>query len=285
MLRKILNFNKSGKKNNTLNLGLAYGAGGALVLVLVVLSLIFLGSGRSFGDWFGRDRGLAGDSTATKLRATVISHKGCEPDKCYSLEPLFDAIKEANGNFVSLDTVYAGSRAADDLIKKYNIDRVPALLITGELEENPQLAQFWPLLGEVIDGVFIFREVIPPFIELSSGQLKEGIFSITYLTDDSCADCYDVYLHENALFNLGMDPREGRAVDVSSAEGKLLIDQYQIKFVPTILLKGELDVYSGLQEIWSFYGEVADDGTYIFTGMDVMGNYRDLTNNQVIKVE
>ena len=146
------------------------------------------------------------------------------------------------------------------------------------------MAQAWPVLGEVIDGVFVFRELIPPYIEVASGNLR-GQFSTTYLTDESCEDCYDVNVHMVALNNLGLTVGESSTFDVSSDQGKELLDKYSITKVPTIILSGDLSEYQGLQQVWPLVGEVTSDGSYVFTKMEEMGTYRDLDTGEVVEVE
>jgi hypothetical protein len=139
-------------------------------------------------------------------------------------------------------------------------------------------------LGEVIDDIFVFRQLIPPYIEVASGNLR-GQFSLVYLTDDSCDECYDVTLHDMALTNLGLKPQSSQTIDVSSSDGQDLVDKYDITLVPTVVMNGDLSEYSSLQQVWPVVGTIADDGAYIFTGMNEMGTHRDLETGDIIEIE
>ena len=100
-----------------------------------------------------------------------------------------------------------------------------------------------------------------------------------------CDDCYDISLHDTALTNLGLSPKSAATFDVSSDQGKSLVQEYNITKVPTILMSGDLSEYQGLQQVWSLVGEVSDDGTYIFTGLEEMGTYKDLESGKVVEIE
>jgi hypothetical protein len=157
-------------------------------------------------------------------------------------------------------------------------------LVSGELDKDPSLAGFWTELGRVIDGVFVLDEILPPYISVETGELK-GLVSGTFITDESCEECYDVTLHKNALLNLGVTLENEKTVDISTDEGKALIEKYNIIDVPTILIYGETEEYRALNDIWSQYGDIASDGTLVFTGMEVMGNYYDLEEDEFVEID
>lgn len=259
--------------------GLSYGLGGALILVVIILAVVFSGS---IKDKFSGDDDGSSDPNAAELRFTIIAPENCED--CWNVDLFFEAMAQYNIKELGRETLNVNDKKAQNLIDQYAITQVPTILIAGELDKDPNLAQAWPNLGEVIDGVFIFRRIVPPFIEISSGELR-GKFSVIYLDDASCDECYDVALHDNALLNLGMQTDDKRTVDIDSDEGKELIEKYSITAVPTIFLAGDLTVYEGLAQVWPIFGQIADDGVYYFTGMEAMGNYRDLESGQVIEVD
>jgi hypothetical protein len=267
-------------KSQGFSRGLMIGLAGALVLVVVILAIVFAGSIKN--KLFNRGAGGGGD--LAKLRITIVTSKKCENNSCFDINLFLQALRQNQIKETGLDTVYIENRSGKKLVEKYKITKVPTVLIAGELDKNAILQKAWPVLGEVIDKVFVFREVIPPYIEVASGQLK-GVVNVVYLTDNSCAKCYDVNIHNFALKNLGITPKESKTLDVSSDEGKALVEKYKIKVAPTILLFGELDEYKNLQQIWPTYGEVTSDNTYIFTKVDEMGTYKDLVKNKVVEIE
>jgi len=261
-------------KISSMKKGLIYGGAAALVVVIIILAVVFW-------PW---NKGAKNTNTAadSKLKVTIITKKDCTD--CFDVNLLLDALKQNNAKITKQTTEYLGDKDAQKLIDKYKITKVPTVLISGDLDKNPTLQNLWKNLGEVIDKVFVFRQVIPPYIDVASGQLK-GKITVTYLTDQSCKTCYDVKLHEVALKNLGIEAKDTKTVDISSAEGKDLVSKYKIDKVPTILLSGEVVEYQQLVQLWPTYGKITDDKTYIFTKLDVMGTYMDLAKDKVVEVD
>lgn len=268
-------------QNKGLIRGSLYGLGGALIIVIIVLIVIF-GPSIWGKNKAGVNVNTPPDASAAKIRITIITKKDC-PD-CFDINLLTDAIKQNQADITGQETLYLGDKKTDQLVQKYKITKVPTMLVAGELDKNANLQGLWQNLGEVVDGVFVFRQVIPPYIDVASGQLK-GKVSLILLSDNSCQECYDVKLHEVALKNLGLEPKDTKTVDISSDEGKALVKKYKIDKAPTLLLNGEVSEYANLIQIWPTYGRVTDDQTYIFTKLEVMGTYKDLTKNKVVVVE
>ncbi len=283
MLKFFKKNEEDGKKENLIR-GLVYGLGGAFVILIIVLLIIFGGKikNRLSGDNANTDTNKSAGVEAPKLRITVVTSRNCE-GKCFDINLFLDALKQNGIEEVGSEVVYIEDTQGKDLVTKYKIEEVPTVLISGELDKNPQLAQAWTALGEIIDNVFVFRKLIPPYIEVATGNLR-GTFSLVYLTDEACTDCYDIKLHDTALGNLGLISKDVKSIDVDSEDGKALVSQYEIVDVPTILLKGDLSEYTGLQQIWPQVGKITDDGTYIFTKLDEMGSYMSLKTGKLVVV-
>jgi len=258
------------EKKKTFTKGLVIGIIVAIVILVIVLVIVLpkiLGSGSGAAK------------NPAKLKVTIITQKDCAG--CWDVNLLLDAIKEGNVKITDTKTLYTDSANTKKLIDQYKITKIPTILVSGDLNKDPNMQQLWTALGEVVDGTFVFRQVIPPYIDIASGQLK-GKITLTYLTDSSCKECYDVHLHDTALKNLAIIPGTTKTVDISSDEGKALVAKYQIKAVPTMLISGEVGEYKNLTSIWEQVGTVASDGTYIFTKAELMGTYKDLSKNKII---
>lgn len=114
---------------------------------------------------------------------------------------------------------------------------------------------------------------------------SRGKFSLIYLTDKSCSECYEVTGHRPIIEGYAAKPFEERSVDLADPEGQKLVADYGIKKVPTIILNGDLSVYPAFQEIWSQVGTIEEDGAYVFRETEVMGSYLDLETGKVEKIE
>lgn len=268
------------KKDDLFRKGMLIGVGVAAVILVVALSILYY-------------KGVIGGRTQTsepiKVKVTVVTKKDCP--ECWDTNLFVDALSQQEFKIASKKTVYADGKSlipfitdGDDLVKKFNITQLPTVILEADFEKNKDLAEFLsPNLGDIIDGKFVLRKIIPPYIDVASGQLK-GRVQVTYLTDDSCKECYDVNIHNNALSNLGVPINNIERVDVSSDAGKKLVSDYKIKAVPTLLIKGEVEEYQSLVAVWADVGTIAADGTYVFTDLSVMnGAYKDLTKNKVVQ--
>ena len=80
-------------------------------------------------------------------------------------------------------------------------------------------------------------------------------------------------------FEVRFDKEE--KLDISDAKAKELVSRYNITQVPAVILSGEVDVYPSKQALKQFFS-VEKDGSYVFRKVSVLGNYKDLTTNQIV---
>jgi len=172
-------------------------------------------------------------------------------------------------------------------MKKYNIDFVPTLLLSKEAVAYEVMQRAWSQVGtKEIDGSYVLRLVYPPFINLTTGKFM-GLVNIIYLTDNSCTECYDVKLHKQIIsspqsFAISLDKEE--TIDISDVKGKELVAKYNITHVPATILFGEVDVYPASKALKQFF-TAEKDGAYVFRRVNLLGTYKDLTTNQVVKAQ
>ncbi|MEM4282284.1 MAG: hypothetical protein QXU88_00120 [Candidatus Woesearchaeota archaeon] len=196
------------------------------------------------------------------------------------------AVENLNKSKVSLSEVrkldYKSSEASD-LIKKLGIKKVPALLISQDIDFYP-IAQNLKQAGLKVVAGFYVVEGQPPYVEVESGKLR-GLVKLTLLNDSSCSECYDVGIHRQVLERLGIYLSEEKTFDILSKEGKELLNAYNITKVPTILLTGDLAAYEGFSNLWLQVGSIEPDGTHIFREMSALSGifYKDLSSGKIVK--
>ncbi|MBI2552767.1 hypothetical protein HYW17_05715 [Candidatus Uhrbacteria bacterium] len=220
-----------------------------------------------------------------KIELVLLTATDCK--ECFRVENVVEAIKSNPGAEISKEEFFEHtSDQGIALIKQYGITRVPTVLIRGEIEKVFDQPSFIENLGKrAEDGTLVVSNVPAPYIEVPSGAVK-GKFSVTYVSDKSCAECYDVALHRRALAGLAMTPSEEKFVDRGEGEGQRLIALYKIVSAPTILISGDLAEYPQFQQVWTQVGTVEKDGTHIFrAGQQLMGVYHDLKTGKVVKPE
>lgn len=218
---------------------------------------------------------------------TLYILKDPECASCNDLSSLISQIKNAGITISEEKTIASSTDEGKELIKNYNIEFVPAIILSKDAAAYEVMQKAWFQIGsKENDGSYVLRLVYPPFINLTTGKLR-GLVDIVYLTDKSCAECYDVNMHKEILTNpqsfaIKLDKQE--MIDVSDEKGKELIDKYNITQVPTIILSDEIIVYPSIQALKQFYS-VEKDGSYVFRTASVTGTYKDLAANKVVQVQ
>lgn len=260
--------------NSRLTIGLV-----AVMLLAIVFGLIISSQTNSFlRNKIAEEKEAARPAS---IDIIVLQELSCKD--CFNLSPLLNAVKKENVEVSSEKIIEMTSLEGMELINQYNITKVPTLVISGEIEKDANLKALWPQLGEIQDGVFVLRQVGAPYVLASSGDVI-GRVRLTMIMDKNCAECYDVAQHMIILRNFGIFTQDQKVLDISLSQGEELIDEYQIKLLPTFILSGDVEAYPLLKTIWPKVGTVEKDGTYVFReGVKQMGAYKDLITNEIVK--
>ncbi len=274
-------FKKSEEKKVSFANGLRIG----LIFGLIIFSL----AGGIWYFWNGKkaDSNVQGEYLA-QAKVYVLTHSSCKDD-CWDTDLFIGALTEQGINVVSKKTIKLGwfpFSTGKRMAKKYRIDKLPTVLVEFVGKDDPELKDFFSEeLGRVINNKFVLGSVLAPYYNLDTKKI-EGSVEVVYITDESCDICYDVRKHDMALNNLGIRTDQAKTFDISSAEGKELVEKYSITKVPTALLKGEMDAYKVFKDTWQGVGIIAADGTHIFLEVDLMGDfYRNLMTGEVMKAD
>lgn len=218
-----------------------------------------------------------------KVSMYVLKDTNCV--KCNDLGILTAQIKAAGVKVYSEKNLEINSSQAQEFVNKYKIDFVPSLVLSKDAGAYDIIQKAWLQIGtKESDGTYVLRLVYPPYVNLTTGEFK-GLVKVTYLTDKSCSECYNVSIHEQILSSpqsFGMKLDEKESYDISDSKGKELIARYNITLVPTVILsKGARD-YPASQALGQFF-TVAEDGSFIFRAPQALGSYRDLSTGNVVK--
>lgn len=117
---------------------------------------------------------LASNSVKGKVAVTFINDKSCK--ECYDTSPfrqiLANNLGMINPTIVTLDRY---DLAVQSLIRKYKIESIPTLVLTGEISEYPNLAGIWLQIGTLEkDGAYVLREIKKVNPNLVYRDLKTG---------------------------------------------------------------------------------------------------------------
>ena len=215
-----------------------------------------------------------------KVSVTNLIDSSC--NECVQLNQFTAALEQAGVAITEQKTYEYDSKEGLELIRKFGVTRIPAMLISNEVnhyEISEQIQQ----LAEEKDGFYALHATLPPYRDLEQGKVV-GLAKLVFLTDGSCTECYNVKINEQILARLGVFVKENAAYDVSLKEGKALVSKYKIEKVPIILLSPEASSYTNFVQAWQSVGSVEEDGWYVMRKPENLGAYKDLKTNEVIEV-
>jgi hypothetical protein len=225
-------------------------------------------------------------SGIVKGRVTVVSIVP-ECSSCVNISLVLLALRNNGIYFEANKTVGAASDEGKRIIKNYNITKLPTMIFSKDALDYSVVNRSWPGIGTVeLDDKLVLRRVPPPFLDLETNSVK-GIVDITWLTDSTCSECYNVSVHKDFLLtNFALKVGSERTVDVSSADGRALAKKYSIELVPTYILSAEAQYYSSLVTAWKDVGIAADDGSFVFTNLGALVGYahKNLTSGKIVNV-
>ncbi len=211
------------------------------------------------------------------LELIYIKPNNCP--QCSELNDLIQAIGQQKVKITGIKEVDQSS--AKDLIKKYKITKLPNLIIQGEIKKNQEFFNAFSSIGKLENNALVLEKVKPPFLDLKTKQVR-GLVDVLVLYDSLCSECYDYKVHSQILKNFGVNS-EPVYYDIKEIQGKNLVRKYKIKLVPTVILKGDFQVYDNLMEIWDNVGTIEKDAIVLRDGVKGLGTYKDLSKNKVIK--
>lgn len=220
-----------------------------------------------------------------EIELTLITPSDCE--ECVDGNILMEEIQKQDVRLLNSETFTQDSEEGLALMDTYSIERLPAILVKGQYDKQNVQETFSSLGGKEQDGTLVIQVTQPVYIDLASGE-PIGLVDVTYLTDSSCADCYDPVQHKTILQNnFGVTIQSEQTIDARSAQGQALIDQYDIKQTPTVLLSSQALAYTRLAQTWTQVGTIEEDGTFVFRTNTALGDvtYKDLETGEIILPE
>lgn len=215
-----------------------------------------------------------------RVEITKLVDKSCS--NCFDVENVISLFKQAGVTISDERDVNYDSVEGQELIQKYGVKEIPALIISKDITEYDSLQQIWPQLNVVEkNGFYVLHALQPPFRDLSQNKIV-GLVDLIMLEDNSCLECYDVSVNKQILARFGITPNTEETYDISSSKGQELISKYSIEKVPTILLSSEAEAYDSFVRAWQQVGSVEDDGWFIMRNPEVLGVVKNLTTGELI---
>lgn len=217
-------------------------------------------------------------------RVSVINIVDSLCTECIPLNQITGALEQVGVIVADEETYEYTSKDGIELINKFNVSRIPAILISNEVNYYSEVKEQLQEIADEKQGFYALHATAAPYRDLSQGKVV-GMVKLVLLTDNSCDDCYDVNINKQILSRLGVFVKENVTYDIGSEEGKALISRYNIEKAPIILLSSEAENYPVFVQAWNSVGSIEDDGWYVMRNPENIGTYKDLTTNEVVEVQ
>lgn len=195
-----------------------------------------------------------------------------KPDKCAECISLSQIKNQFEKNGVKIEKYEAINSSSDSgkkLINENELNFVPILLISKDIKE------YWWIFDQIKDSLvekedyYILKNAIPPYLDLKDRRVK-GKVDILYLENKSCENCFNVTQLKSSFQGLGVYFVSEKYVDVSSTEGKSLLNNYNITAIPTIVLSRDIQDYSSLKNMLEQAGSFENDGKFVFRKLETL---------------
>lgn len=256
----------------------------SIFLLLLLAALIVLGLSRLVPLVFSAQAVVTRvtqqqeKSRPANLDIVVVADDTCP--NCTKTQAFVEALQKQPVRFATIKQLGGTTEEGKKYIVEKKITKFPAVVVSGETSRDSKVEDFLKGSSRAVDDYYVY-EVVAPYRDVAADKLI-GEFSATYITRPACANCYNVQNNAIALKNLGVNVVDQKTVASESAEGAELIKKYKIRYLPTILLRGELNAYQNFVQVWPQVGTKEVDGTYVLReGVKLMGTYYD---NQLKKV-
>lgn len=211
-----------------------------------------------------------------KLKITKIDVGDCI--NCFDINTHFESIKSSDKTDVIEEKILSfPSPEAQDLINKYSIEKLPTMIIEGEVDKDNVAANFDKL--RKVDNVVIFNQQEPPYYDVSIGRVV-GEVTLTLINDQNCQECVDLSSFSAQLKQQGVAIVKENNLDYSSPEGRKLINKYKIDKVPALLLSNDIIFYREIIQPLRNIGTFESDGLYVLRTYNPP--YLDLSTNDVL---
>ncbi len=205
------------------------------------------------------------------LELLVITAGSCTT--CFDINNVVNTVKSSKVNVVKERTIDYSSEEAKSIIQKYDLEKLPTVLITGELKKA-SIRDF-----EEKDDALVFTKLTPPYVDAKSGKVL-GEVSVTLLKDSSCNNCSDLTTLLGSIKQIGVKILGEKIIEKDSKEGQDLIAKYKIKKLPTLIFSKDIELYdTDFVKGWSQIGTISSDGSYILKNINPP--YLDLTTNDI----
>ena len=206
-----------------------------------------------------------------KLELTVLTDSSCP--NCFNIQQVVSMIASANVILEKNTTLDAATDIAQIrvLASKYGIDRLPAVIVTGETSK----ASLSSLTA--VGDALVFSKASAPFVNLSNLK-KVGLVEAIYLEPASCPACQEEISLLKQLNSSGVIVAKVTNLKSDTTDAQRLIALYNITKLPTVILSKDASAYSVVNSAWPNLGSIESDGSLVLR--DVAPVYYDVSQGK-----
>lgn len=248
-------------------------------ILVVLLGLILIISIMSFTFGFSTRNTLNQKIEEARIFAipadiqlAVIDCNGCS-----EVGGTLNLILRQNVNVTSQENLSYYDLRAQDLIEKYNIQKLPAVLIFGDIENNKTKIDNSERVGDAL----VMTDIGLPYLDLETKNLV-GIVKVIEIVDSSCTKCVELKKIPLALAQSGVALGKWDKVEYNSLEGKQLVEKDKLTQVPSILISKDIDYYEVASQTLKQAG--ASDKGEFYSLHSTLPPYRNVTDNKIIGI-
>lgn len=252
--------------------------GGLIIIVIIAIGAYILLTPEVQSEGEENDLWVAEEGAALSPNTTAML---ILPEKCPECNSSAVLVENLGKDWANLGTdivktnvVYDTSEEGRNMIIRYKIEKLPALVLTKEGQWDSRILTTWLAdIGSVEDdGSLVQREVIPPYYDTVNKTIR-GKVGYIFITDSACENCYDVkVLAGDLAVVFGFDIEMAVGYDISSVEGNAIASQYGITEIPAFLVSEDASIYSGFEDFWFRKDNTQEeDGWYVFRDVKYLG--------------
>ena len=238
-----------------------------IISLIIILGLIVIFN-QTWITYLGKELSTDSMKGIAKVKIKVIRDASCP--NCFDLSLIIDLVKSKNVKIREEKIIEFDSGESRKLIDKYNIKKVPTVLVFGEIG-NLSIANF-----ERRGDALVFVKTLSPYVDAASGKVK-GLVELTYIKKSGCDKCKELTSLISQFKQIGM--KFDKETTLDDIQAKELIEKYDIKKLPTLIFSEESAEYDTIKEGWQALGTVESDGSRVMRTINPP--YFDLESNDI----
>ncbi len=248
----------------------------ALVVVISVFNIAVLYSANAILS--ERIKTQQEEARPARLQVTSIVDSSCTD--CFNIATITALLKNEDVNITEEKTLEAKSDEAQGLIKKYRIQKIPTLLVHGEINKTGART-FLDRYGEYRENfeAALITNYDPPYYDIESGKFV-GRVKITHLSDASCKNCTSLKPLTDAFRSAKVEIAEEKSVEYNSAEGNELIIKFGVQHIPAVIISKDITEYAAFRNMPQQLNTTEKEGFYALHA--TAPPYRLLKENRII---